>query len=158
MKRRDIIMKMKKLLVLGLSAVMAAAMLTGCGGSDKKEEKSLTVTEGTLTMATNAYFPPYEYYEESDEIVGIDVEIAQAVADKLGLELKIDERARVAVCEKDDIAAAAAVSAVRAAVGDVFFVVEGDRSVAAVACLDEYPCFIYYHLSLSFRGYNGRAP
>ena len=38
MKRRDIIMKMKKLLVLGLSAVMAAAMLTGCGGSDKKEE------------------------------------------------------------------------------------------------------------------------
>ena len=41
MKRRDIIMKMKKLLVLGLSAVMAAAMLTGCGGSDKKEEKSL---------------------------------------------------------------------------------------------------------------------
>lgn len=83
-------MKMKKLLVLGLSAVMAAAMLTGCGGSDKKEEKSLTVTEGTLTMATNAYFPPYEYYEGS-EIVGIDAEIAQAVADKLGLELKIED-------------------------------------------------------------------
>lgn len=49
-----------------------------------------TVTEGVLTMATNAYFPPYEYYE-SDAIVGIDAEIAQAVADELGLELKIED-------------------------------------------------------------------
>ncbi|MBR4556977.1 MAG: transporter substrate-binding domain-containing protein, partial [Clostridiales bacterium] len=45
-----------------------------------------TVTAGKLTMATNAFFPPYEYYEGED-IVGIDAEIAKAVADKLGLEL-----------------------------------------------------------------------
>lgn len=50
----------------------------------------MTVVEGTLTMATNAYFPPYEYYEGS-EIVGIDAEIAQAVADKLGLTLVIED-------------------------------------------------------------------
>ena len=49
-----------------------------------------TVTDGVLTMATNAYFPPYEYYE-GDSIVGIDAEIAQAVADKLGLTLKIED-------------------------------------------------------------------
>ena len=49
-----------------------------------------TVNEGVLTMATNAYFPPYEYYE-GEEIVGIDAEIAKAVADKLGLELKIED-------------------------------------------------------------------
>lgn len=41
-------------------------------------------------MATNAYFPPYEYYQ-GEEIVGIDAEIAQAIADKLGLELKIED-------------------------------------------------------------------
>ncbi len=49
-----------------------------------------TVTDGVLTMATNAYFPPYEYYEGSD-IVGIDAEIADAIAKKLGLELKIED-------------------------------------------------------------------
>ena len=41
-------------------------------------------------MATNATFPPYEYYE-GDKIVGIDAEMAQAVCDKLGYELKIED-------------------------------------------------------------------
>lgn len=49
-----------------------------------------TVEDGVLTMATNAYFPPYEYYEGED-VTGIDVEIAQAVADKLGLTLKVED-------------------------------------------------------------------
>lgn len=94
-------MKLKKLLALSLSAVMAATLLCGCGGSkstDTAEDATAaageatvsTVTDGVLTMATNAYFPPYEYYEGS-EIVGIDAEIAQAIADKLGLELKIED-------------------------------------------------------------------
>ena len=42
-----------------------------------------------LSMATNAEFPPYEYVEGED-VVGIDVDIAQAIADKLGMELKVD--------------------------------------------------------------------
>lgn len=45
---------------------------------------------GTLTMATNAYFPPYEYYE-GDEIVGIDAEFAKAICDYLGYELVIED-------------------------------------------------------------------
>ena len=49
-----------------------------------------TIEEGKLIMATNAFFPPYEYYEGED-IVGIDAEIAKAVADKLGLELVIED-------------------------------------------------------------------
>jgi len=49
-----------------------------------------TAVEGKLTMATNAAFPPYEYIE-GGEIVGIDAEIAGAIADKLGLELQIDD-------------------------------------------------------------------
>ena len=49
-----------------------------------------TAVEGQLTMATNAAFPPYEFVE-GGEIVGIDAEIAGAIAEKLGLELVIDD-------------------------------------------------------------------
>lgn len=49
-----------------------------------------TATEGVLTMATNAEFPPYEYYE-GDTVTGIDVEIAQAIAEKLGLTLQVED-------------------------------------------------------------------
>ena len=44
----------------------------------------------TLTMGTNASFPPYEFYEEQ-KIVGIDAEIAAAIAEKLGMELVIED-------------------------------------------------------------------
>lgn len=49
-----------------------------------------TVTEGVLTMGTNATFPPYEFYD-GDEIVGIDAEIAELLAEKLGLTLEIQD-------------------------------------------------------------------
>ena len=47
-------------------------------------------SNGTLVMATNAAFEPYEFYKDQ-KIVGIDAEMAQAVADKLGMELKIED-------------------------------------------------------------------
>ena len=47
-------------------------------------------SNGTLIMATNAAFEPYEFYKDQ-KIVGIDAEMAQAVADKLGMELKIED-------------------------------------------------------------------
>lgn len=47
---------------------------------------------GVLVMATNAEFAPWEYYE-GDKIVGIDPEIAQAIADKLGMTLEIEDMA-----------------------------------------------------------------
>ena len=47
-------------------------------------------TGGVLKMGTNAYFQPYEYYD-GDKIVGIDAEIAQAIAEKLGMELVIED-------------------------------------------------------------------
>ncbi|MCR5418814.1 MAG: transporter substrate-binding domain-containing protein, partial [Lachnospiraceae bacterium] len=47
-------------------------------------------SKGTLTMATNPYFAPYEYYQNS-VIIGIDVDLAQAICDKLGYELAIKE-------------------------------------------------------------------
>ena len=95
----------------GLS--VAALALTACGGSSSTASSAAssvassaaasseaastaaaeltTVEAGKLTMATNAAFPPYEMTTDSGEFEGIDVETAQAIADKLGLELQIDD-------------------------------------------------------------------
>ena len=93
----------------GLS--VAALALTACGGSSASTASSVassaasseaastsaaagelaTVEAGKLTMATNATFPPYEMTTDSGDIEGIDVETAQAIAEKLGLELQIDD-------------------------------------------------------------------
>ena len=79
---------MKKIIAIVLAALMVCAMLTAC--SSKAEAGLKTVESGKLIMATNAAFPPYEYIE-GNEIVGIDAEIAGAIAAKLGLELQIDD-------------------------------------------------------------------
>lgn len=73
---------MKKIIALILSILMVVS-LVACGASTTEEE---------LVMGTNASFPPYEYYDEDGEtIIGIDAEIAKAVADKLGMKLTIKD-------------------------------------------------------------------
>ncbi len=59
-------------------------------GSAPAFQQNVAADAPTLTMATNAYFPPYEYYE-SDKIVGIDADVAAAIADKLGMKLVISD-------------------------------------------------------------------
>ena len=81
--------KLIKTVALSLVASMGFLM-AGCEQEQAADNELGTVTPGVLTMATNAYFPPYEFYE-GEQIVGIDAEIAQAVADKLGLELVIED-------------------------------------------------------------------
>ena len=84
--------------------VGAAAALTACGGSSSSTAASseaastsaaagelTTVEAGKLTMATNATFPPYEMTTDSGEFEGIDIDTAKAIAEKLGLELQIDD-------------------------------------------------------------------
>ena len=92
----------------GLS--VAALALTACGGSSSSVASSVassasseaastsaaageltTVMAGKLTMATNATFPPYEMTTDSGDIEGIDVDTAKAIAEKLGLELQVDD-------------------------------------------------------------------
>ena len=73
---------MKKTLALILALAMTLCLFAGCGSK-------MTVEDDTLIMATNAEFPPYEYIE-NNEVVGIDVEIAGAIAEKLGLKLKVE--------------------------------------------------------------------
>ena len=105
---------MKKILSAILAGTMMCSMaigFAGCGGSGEAsktettapaETKAVSTADsatkdsankgenGELHMATNAFFEPYEYYE-NDKIVGIDAEIAEAVCDKLGYTLVIDD-------------------------------------------------------------------
>ena len=73
---------MKKIVVAVLLGVMTLSM-TACGKG---------ANDDTLVMATNAEFPPYEY-RDGEEIVGIDAEIAAAIADELGMKLEIEDMA-----------------------------------------------------------------
>ena len=66
---------------LALAAVLCVALLEGCGASQKKK----------LVMSTNAAFPPYELTLDDGSFAGIDVEIAGLIAEKLGLELQVDD-------------------------------------------------------------------
>lgn len=73
---------MKKLLAL----LMAMVLVFALGACTATKENNV------LTMGTNAAFPPYEFVE-GDKIVGIDAEIAAAIAEKLGMELEIKDMA-----------------------------------------------------------------
>ena len=85
---------MKKIIVFVLAAIMVLGLFAGCGAKD-----SMTIEEGKLIMSTNAAFPPYEMTDDNGNFIGIDVEVAQAIADKLGLELVIDNMEFTAALE-----------------------------------------------------------
>ena len=108
---------MKKLLTILMAAAMLLSVcaLTACGGATEEaaeeaeaeveevaeeaaEEAAETVSgdfttveAGKLHMSTNAAFPPYEMTADDGSFVGIDVEVATAIAEKLGLELVVDD-------------------------------------------------------------------
>lgn len=73
---------MKKVLSLAIVAVMLFTLCVSVASCNKDDN--------VLVMATNAAFPPYEYVE-GGKFVGIDVEIATAIAEKLGMELQIED-------------------------------------------------------------------
>ncbi|MCR4563412.1 MAG: ABC transporter substrate-binding protein [Clostridiales bacterium] len=89
-------MKNKKVIaiILAVVLVISVGVLAACtkkGGTDEPQtEPSNTAEVKKLVMATNAEFPPYEFHE-GDKIVGIDAEIAGLIAEKLGMELVIED-------------------------------------------------------------------
>jgi len=69
---------LKKIVLLALTVIFVVTCLASCAGSS-----------GKLVMATNAAFPPYEFKDDSGNFAGIDVELAQKIAEKMGKELEI---------------------------------------------------------------------
>ena len=74
---------MKKFLALTLCLLLTVS-LAACASSAKSTETSV------LSMATEGTFQPYEYYD-GDKLIGIDVEIAEAIAEKLGMTLEVTD-------------------------------------------------------------------
>ncbi|MDL2237022.1 basic amino acid ABC transporter substrate-binding protein [Christensenellaceae bacterium OttesenSCG-928-K19] len=77
---------MKKILTVILCALLIATFATAC--APKEDGVSKIKEEGKLVMLTNAEFPPYEYLGANNEVVGIDVNICQAIANEIGVELE----------------------------------------------------------------------
>ncbi|WP_194396161.1 amino acid ABC transporter substrate-binding protein [Microbacterium atlanticum] len=89
-------MSRRRITALALTAAAALA-LTACSSgsaapaaSGEGDDLGL-VSAGTLTVATEGTYRPFSYHDESGDLVGFDVEIAEAVADKLGLEIQFEE-------------------------------------------------------------------
>ena len=84
--------KVKKMMMIVLSAVMVLA-LAACGGgssSDSEGGKLAAIQEkGKIVVCTDAAWAPFEYIGEGGQPTGIDIEIAQYIADQLGVELEV---------------------------------------------------------------------
>lgn len=86
---------LKKALLVGL----AGLVLTACGSNENEEVASNNASnantevleDGVLDLGTSADFPPYEYYDDNNNIVGIDAEITKAIGEKMGTEVKIHD-------------------------------------------------------------------
>ena len=81
---------MKKIIAMLMALMLAMsciAVFTACDGNNDPAETTEATTDAApqvIKMATNAYFQPYEFYADG-KIVGIDAEIAAAIAEKLGM-------------------------------------------------------------------------
>lgn len=91
--------KIAKILAIVMIVALAVTAFCACGDKNNNGANDVTTTAanaeqtpaaGKLIMGTNAYFPPYEYYD-GDKIVGIDAEVAALIAEKLGMELEIKD-------------------------------------------------------------------
>lgn len=79
---------MKKFLAICLCASLAATAFAGCGKTAASGVEAIKA-KGELVMYTDAAFPPFEYVE-NNEVMGVDADIAKAIADELGVTLKIE--------------------------------------------------------------------
>lgn len=92
--------RMKLAVCLALALALCIGLMAGCSGSATptpapsapaaSSTPAPAPEKTTLTMGTNAEFPPYEFYE-GGAVTGIDAEIAAAIAGKLGMELVIED-------------------------------------------------------------------
>ncbi len=80
----------KKVMALLVCVAMTAVLAVGCGG-DSKSALDEIKEKGQLVWGTNAQFPPFESKDGSGNVVGVDADIAKAIADELGVELVVED-------------------------------------------------------------------
>ena len=74
-----------------VSSEAASSEVASASSEAASAAELTTVTPGKLTMSTNAAFPPYESTDDNGNFIGIDIDVAAAIAEKLGLELQVDD-------------------------------------------------------------------
>lgn len=85
-------MKRKSILSLLASALMLCALFAGCGGQSGDGDLLQQIQEkGEITVAMEGTWAPWTYHDESDTLVGYDVEVAQKIAEKLGVKVNFVE-------------------------------------------------------------------
>lgn len=77
---------MKKFFALLLGTALCAALLTACGGEKKGDLLAQIQEKGEMVVAMEGTWAPWTYVNEDGDLVGYDVEVAQAIAGKLGVE------------------------------------------------------------------------
>lgn len=82
---------LKSIIAMATVSIMALSIV-GCGNGGDNNSSASGEDISVITLATNAEFPPYEYYE-GQEIVGIDVDFINAIGEKLGKEIVIEDMA-----------------------------------------------------------------
>ena len=82
---------MKKLLALTLSLVLGLALLAGCAGEKKGDLLAEIQEKGEIVVAMEGTWAPWTYHDEDDQLVGYDVEVAQNIAQWLGVEVSFAE-------------------------------------------------------------------
>ena len=100
-------------------------------------KKDIDRSNGTLKVGTNAEFPPYEYYEDN-KVTGIDMDIMQAIADELGMDMQVEDM------QFDSIIAA--VSSGKVDVGAAGFTVTEDRQKNV-----DFYRYVYHHKAGDYR-------
>ncbi len=92
-KRRGLLVGGGIALAVVLAAGVTVAVVASQGGDDAPAEAEGydLVTDGTLTVAPEGTYRPFTFHDESGDLTGYDVEIAEAVAEKLGLEIRFEE-------------------------------------------------------------------
>ena len=83
----------KNILTLGLAAILTGVLATGTVAYAADDELSQIQESGLLKVGVEGTYPPYTYHDEDGELTGFDVEVAKAIADKLGVEADFTESA-----------------------------------------------------------------
>lgn len=83
---------MKKKVQLIILTVLLCLNMAGCqlqSANSKNINESMTINEGMLTVGTEVFYAPMEYLDENDELTGFDMELIQAMADEMNLEIQV---------------------------------------------------------------------
>ncbi len=86
----------KRWITVLIALVAAAVLFTGCGSTSEEsssDDSQLAAIQekGKILVGVEGTYPPFTYHDDDDSLTGFDIELAQAIAEKLGVEVEFVE-------------------------------------------------------------------